>query len=61
VRALVEDAFKRATAVLTEHRSALEAGARLLIERETLSAEELPGLVALRTERTTKKPDGEAA
>jgi ATP-dependent Zn protease len=61
VRTLVEEAFGRASAILTEHRSALEDCARLLIERETLSAEELPGRVALRAGRATKKPDGEAA
>jgi cell division protease FtsH len=61
VRTLVEEAVGRAAAILTEHRSALEECARFLIERETLSAEELPGLVALRAARATKKPDGEAA
>jgi cell division protease FtsH len=61
VRTLVDDAFERATAILTKHRSALEEGARLLMERETLSAEELPGLVASRAEEAKKTADGEAA
>jgi len=59
-RTLVDEAFERATAILTENRTALEGGARLLLERETLSAEELPGLVALREDRS-KKAGGEAA
>ncbi|MCZ0963650.1 ATP-dependent zinc metalloprotease FtsH [Paracoccus benzoatiresistens] len=60
VRMLVDNAFERATAILTENRSALEQGARLLMERETLSAEELPGLVALRPKGPKNFP-GEAA
>ena len=61
VRTLVEDALARATEVLTKDRPALEEGARLLTERETLSAEDLPGIVALRKEGETKTSDGEAA
>ena len=61
VRALVEDAFARATAILTENRTALEEGARLLMERETLSAEELPGILAHRAGKATNTSDGEAA
>ncbi|WP_281282101.1 hypothetical protein [Cereibacter sediminicola] len=60
IRALVEEGLSRATTVLTEHRSALEDGARLLMERETLSAEDLPGLVALRAQ-DRKNGDGAAA
>lgn len=44
VRALIDEALQRATAILSENRSALEEGARLLMERETLAAEDLPGL-----------------
>jgi cell division protease FtsH len=46
VRALVEAAFERASAVLRERRPVLEAGACKLLEQETLSAEELAALVA---------------
>ncbi len=46
VRDLVEVAFDRATEILTARRPALERGARLLIERETLAAEEIADLLA---------------
>jgi cell division protease FtsH len=46
VRAYVHRAFECATSVLEEHRSALDAGASLLIERETLTAEDLPQIRA---------------
>jgi len=46
VRAYVHRAFECATSVLEEHRSALDAGASLLIERETLTAEDLPQISA---------------
>ncbi|MEX2453592.1 MAG: cell division protein FtsH, partial [Rhodospirillaceae bacterium] len=42
IRDLVHGAFERASVILTRHRSALEAGARLLLEKETLTAGELP-------------------
>jgi cell division protease FtsH len=45
-RILVEAAFQKATAVLTERRALLEEGAALLLERETLSEAELKALVA---------------
>jgi len=44
VRDLVNDAFHSAVTVLTTHRSALEKGAKLLLEKETLTADELPSL-----------------
>lgn len=46
IRASVDRAFERATAILEKHRAALEAGANLLLERETLLAEELPSVGA---------------
>jgi len=46
VRVLVHNAFERATEVLTRHRSALEEGAKNLLEKETLLADELPDLKA---------------
>ncbi len=61
IRALVDEGFARATGILIDRRSALEEGARLLMERETLTAEEVPGIVALRAEGAPKTPDGQAA
>jgi cell division protease FtsH len=46
VRALIEAAFARATAVLTANRALLERGARLLLEKETLAEAELAPFVA---------------
>jgi len=42
VRKLVGEAFDRATAILERHRKDLDRTARLLLERETLTAEDLP-------------------
>ncbi|MFQ5786083.1 MAG: ATP-dependent zinc metalloprotease FtsH, partial [Alphaproteobacteria bacterium] len=42
VRRLVHDAFERASAILTRHRDALEDSAKRLLEKETLTADELP-------------------
>jgi cell division protease FtsH len=44
VRDLVEAAFRRATEILTTYRDKLDAGAALLLERETLTRDELPML-----------------
>jgi len=44
VRVYVHRALARATAILETNRSALDAGADLLLERETLTAEELPSI-----------------
>ncbi|HZM00767.1 MAG TPA: ATP-dependent zinc metalloprotease FtsH [Planctomycetota bacterium] len=46
VRALVNEALQKAVAILTRHRAALEQGAQLLLEKETLSGDELPRLDA---------------
>ena len=46
VRQLVEAAFERATGLLSARRSALDAGSRLLLERETLSEEDIQALMA---------------
>jgi len=48
VRELVTAAFERALAVLRKHRKPLDEGARLLLEKETLTREELPALDELR-------------
>jgi cell division protease FtsH len=44
VRDLIGSAFERAVALLEEHRAALEEGATRLLEKETLSGDELPVL-----------------
>ncbi len=44
VRKLVGEAFERATAVLTKHRTELDETAQLLLKRETLNAEDLPAI-----------------
>jgi len=44
VRALIEKAFERATAILTRHRQELDRVAAKLLEKETLVAEDLPKL-----------------
>ena len=42
VKAIVDSAFERAKNILIERRSDLEAAAKLLLEKESLTAEELP-------------------
>jgi cell division protease FtsH len=44
VRKLVGEAFDHATAILERHRKDLDRTARLLLERETLTAEDLPAI-----------------
>jgi cell division protease FtsH len=44
VRDLVQGAFERAVKLLETHRDSLEEGARNLLEKETLTGEELPTL-----------------
>ena len=44
MRNLAGDAFDRATTVLERHRKDLDRTARLLLERETLTAEDLPAI-----------------
>ena len=44
VRQLVGQAFDRAVAVLTAHRKELDETAKLLLQRETLTAEDLPAI-----------------
>jgi cell division protease FtsH len=47
VRTLLQQALERATAVLSLNRSGLDRGAHLLVERETLTREELPRVTAV--------------
>ncbi|PWU32003.1 cell division protein FtsH [Pseudomonas sp. RW407] len=44
VRELIDEAFRRARALLEQRRADLEEGARLLLERETLTPEDFPAL-----------------
>jgi cell division protease FtsH len=44
IRGIVTSALERATAILTRDRAALEDGARRLLEKETLTADELPAV-----------------
>jgi hypothetical protein len=65
VRALIEQASQKASSVLARHRSILEAGALQLLQRETLSAEELGELVKdttgkVRAGNATEKADRQA-
>ncbi|WP_119422150.1 ATP-dependent zinc metalloprotease FtsH [Desertibaculum subflavum] len=48
VKAIVDAAFARAVGILTQRREVLERGARLLLERETLSEQDLKALLAER-------------
>jgi cell division protease FtsH len=47
VRELIDAAYERAKKVLTERRADLEAGTRLLLERETITPEDFPALKPL--------------
>jgi cell division protease FtsH len=42
IRRLVEEAFERAVAIVTERRADLDAGAELLLEHETITAADFP-------------------
>ena len=46
VQKLIDDAFQTAQGVLTRNRAILDAGARELLERETLAQEDLAKLTA---------------
>lgn len=46
VRGLRDAALARATSILERNRSALELGARRLLDKETLAEQELPAVVA---------------
>jgi cell division protease FtsH len=53
IRALLDEAYSRAKALLASRRTDLDAGARLLLEKETLTPEEFPALMPLTPERST--------
>jgi len=44
VRGLVDEAFRRASEILTQRRGDLDAGAKLLLERETISVDDFTAL-----------------
>jgi cell division protease FtsH len=48
IRALLDEAYERAKALLDSRRADLDAGARLLLEKETLTPEEFPPLKPLK-------------
>lgn len=50
MRKLIDDAFERATDVLTIRRQDLEAGATMLLEKETLTSAEFPAIASNETE-----------
>ncbi len=47
VRARVEAAFQRAIDILNEHRSDLDAGANLLLDKESLTKEDFPAILPI--------------
>ena len=48
VRDLITAAFEQALAILRKHRTQLDEGAKLLLEKETLTRDEMPALAELR-------------
>ena len=51
IRALLDEAYQRAKALLESRRTDLDEGARLLLEKETLTPEEFPPLLPAATKR----------
>lgn len=49
IRALLDEAYGRARALLESRRADLDAGAHLLLEKETLTPEDFPALIPYRT------------
>jgi cell division protease FtsH len=54
VKQLIDEAYQRAKALLTERRALLDDGARLLLEKETLTPEDFPALAG--GKRVTTEP-----
>jgi cell division protease FtsH len=48
IRALLDEAYRRAKELLESRRTDLDAGAKLLMEKETLTPEEFPALMSLK-------------
>jgi cell division protease FtsH len=56
IRALLDEAYNRAKALLERRRADLDAGARLLLEKETLTPEEFPPLMPLKPSESAPRP-----
>ncbi|MHC8372562.1 ATP-dependent zinc metalloprotease FtsH [Pseudomonas sp. MDT1-85] len=56
IRALLDEAYQRAKALLESRRADLDEGARLLLERETLTPEEFPPLLPLKPAPALPRP-----
>ena len=56
VQKLIEDAFETARAILTRNRSILDAGARELLDHETLGQDDLAKLTAGLKRASAAKP-----
>jgi cell division protease FtsH len=54
VKKLIDDAYDRAKQLLSERRSLLDEGARLLLEKETLTPEDFPALVQVKATPSTE-------
>jgi cell division protease FtsH len=54
VRALIDEAYERAKQLLSERRSLLDEGAKLLLEKETLTPEDFPALVQTKAPTATE-------
>jgi cell division protease FtsH len=59
VKKLIDEAYDRAIAILTEKRALLEEGTKLLLEKETLTPEDFPALV--QEARPAREPVSEPA
>ena len=55
VRKLIDEAYARAKQLLSERRSLLEEGAKLLLEKETLTPEDFPALVQVKPTAPAKE------
>ncbi|WP_207267347.1 ATP-dependent zinc metalloprotease FtsH [Pseudomonas sp. FW300-N1B4] len=56
IRALLDEAYQRAKALLESRRADLDEGARLLLEKETLTPEEFPPLMPLKPPPALPRP-----
>jgi len=56
VRRLVDEAFATATETLKKRRKDLEAGVKLLLEKEVLTADEFPALKPAAEKQVEKEP-----
>ncbi|WP_130931793.1 ATP-dependent zinc metalloprotease FtsH [Pseudomonas sp. Sample_24] len=56
IRALLDEGYHRATALLEGRRADLDAGALLLLEKETLTAEEFPPILPFKAATVNRAP-----